>query len=40
MKEVCEDLTVYLQDPYWVGEYKRISEEKIETNKVFLTTNH
>ena len=36
MKEVCADLTVYFQDPYWIGEYKRISGEKIETNKVFF----
>ena len=36
MKEVCVDLTVYFQDPYWIGEYKRISGEKIETNKVFF----
>lgn len=36
MKEVCADLTVYFQEPYWVGEYKRISEEKIETSKVFF----
>ena len=36
MKEVCADLTVYFQDPYCIGEYKRISGEKIETNKVFF----
>lgn len=36
MKEVSADLTVYFQDPYWIGEYKRISGEKIETNKVFF----
>ena len=36
MKEVFADLTVYFQEPYWVGEYKRISEEKTEINKVFF----
>ena len=36
MKEVSADLTVYFQDPYWVGEYKRISPGKIETSKVFF----
>ena len=36
MKEASADLTVYFQDPYWVGEYKRISPGKIETSKVFF----
>ena len=36
MKEVFADLTVYFQAPYWIGEYKRISEEKIETNRIFF----
>ena len=36
MKEVSADLTVYFQDPYWVGEYKRTSPGKIEISKVFF----
>ena len=34
MKEVCADLTVYFQDPYWIGEYKRIIGEKIKSWKL------
>ena len=36
MNEVSADLTLYFQDPYWVGEYKRINDKTIETNKVFF----
>ena len=36
MNTICADLTLYFQDPYWVGEYKRISDKKIETSKVFF----
>lgn len=36
MQEVSCDLTVYFENPYWVGEYKRITGEKIETNKVLF----
>ncbi|MEG1410914.1 MAG: DUF2992 family protein [Terrisporobacter sp.] len=36
MQEVSCDLTVYFENSYWVGEYKRISGEKVEISKVLF----